>query len=145
MPDQPALSVAVIVTTIFGDVPVAVILSVGGTVSTPIVILLGVVETFHAVSRTATVAPLSDDVIVRVYRMRSAQIVRSAVPTDQSSGVVVPRIARLVEAGAIFCEQTQYLPSDGGVFAQFTTAVTGFLFHRVASAIRALADKLEFL
>ena len=136
------LSVAVIVATIFGDVPVVVMSSIGGIVSTPMVILLGVVEIFHAVSRTATVAPLRDEVIVRVYRMRSAPIITSEVPADQSSGFVVPRIAGLVETGAIFCEQTQYLPSDGGVFAQLTTAVTGLLFHRVISTIRVFGERL---
>jgi hypothetical protein len=66
IPDHPVLSVEFRVTVRLGAVPVGVIVTVGPTVSTPIVMMRGVVETFPAVSRTATVDPLSDEVIVRV-------------------------------------------------------------------------------
>ena len=100
IPDHPVLSVAVMVTARDGAVPVVVMLTVGATVSTPILIVRASGEMLPAVSRTATVAPLSDVVIVRVYRMMSAQTVASGIPGDQRSGVVVPGIPAIVETAA---------------------------------------------
>ncbi len=134
IPDHPVLSVAVMVTARDGAVPVVVMLTVGATVSTPILILRASGEMFPAVSRTATVAPLSDVVIVRVYRMMSAQTVGSGIPGDQRSGVV--------DVASTAGAQAHVSPSETpGASVQVTTAVTLDFCHLVGAEMSELAER----